>query len=137
MHEPALVMCTVLPADVHTPLAEKLTGKPEVAVAFSEKSGSLTDLFANAPNVIVWSALPTVSVKLASVVAKQLSVAAIVMVCVPAGAALPIETKPVVSLTPMLPLYVPLDCLAMKETLPLSEGPVAGLMVIDPFRATV
>ena len=88
MHEPALVMCTVLPVDVHSPLAEKLTGKPEVAVAFSEKSGSPTDLFAKAPNVIVWSALPTVSVKLASVVAKQLSVAAIVMVCVPAGAAL-------------------------------------------------
>ena len=60
--------------------AAKLTGKPEVAVALTAKSGSPNSLFANAPNVITWSALPTVSVKLASVVAAQLSVARIVMV---------------------------------------------------------
>ena len=56
VQEPALVMCTV-PGDglvtVHWPVALKLTGKPDDAVALTGKSESPNVLFANAPNVIV------------------------------------------------------------------------------------
>ena len=56
VQEPAPVMCTV-PGDglvtVHCPLALKLTGKPEDAVALTGKSGSPNVLFAKGPNVIV------------------------------------------------------------------------------------
>ena len=41
---------------------------------------------------------------------------------VPAGAALLIEITPVVSLTRMLPVKVPLDCLTIEDTVPLSES---------------
>jgi hypothetical protein len=47
---------------VQLPLAAKLTGKPEVAVPLTSKSGSLNVLFARAANVIVW--LPLLIVKL-------------------------------------------------------------------------
>ena len=56
VQEPALVMCTV-PGDglvtVHCPLALKLTGNPEDAVALTLKSASPNVLGGNAPNVIV------------------------------------------------------------------------------------
>ena len=80
--------------------------------------------------------LLTFKVKLASVVAPQLSVARIVMVCVPAGAALLIETTPVVLPTLIVPVYVPKDCTTMEDTVKLSDGPVAGLILSDPARAT-
>ena len=104
---PAPVRCTV-PGDalvtVHCPLAPKLTGNPEDAVALTKKSGSPNVLFASAPNVIVWLALLIVSVKLASVAVPQLSVARIVMVCAPTGAALLINTTPVVLFTLIVPV---------------------------------
>src|SRR5438045_247963 len=89
---------------VQLPLAIKLTGNPEEAVALILKSGSTNVLFASGPNVIVWLALLIVSVKLASVAVPQLSVARIVMVCVPTGAALLINTTPVVLFTLIVPV---------------------------------
>ncbi len=53
MHEPAPVMCTVLAAIVQLPVAEKLTGKPEDAVALTLKSASPNVLLARALKVIV------------------------------------------------------------------------------------
>jgi hypothetical protein len=59
---------------------------------------------------LVWSALVMVGdcwtfrVKLALVIKPQLSVARIVIVCDPIGAALLIETTPVVLSTPMVPV---------------------------------
>jgi len=50
-HEPAPVMCTRLPLTVHCPLAVKLTGKPDEAVALTVKSASPKVLFAKAANV--------------------------------------------------------------------------------------
>ena len=56
VHEPAPVRCTV-PGDglvtVHCPLALKLTGNPEDAVALTGKSGSPKVRGAKGPNVIV------------------------------------------------------------------------------------
>ena len=43
-----------VPANVHWPLAVKLTVKPEVVVALTLKSASPNVLFGKAPNVIVW-----------------------------------------------------------------------------------
>ena len=57
MHDPALVRCTVEPVTLQLPPALKLTGRPEVALALTMKSGSPNVLFANAPNVIIWFAL--------------------------------------------------------------------------------
>ncbi len=53
VHEPAPVRCTVLPLIVQLPVALKLTGRPELAVALTLKSASPNVLFAKAPNVIV------------------------------------------------------------------------------------
>ena len=53
VHEPAPVICTVLPPIVQLPVAVKLTLSPEEAVALTLKSGSPNVLFAKAPNVIV------------------------------------------------------------------------------------
>jgi len=39
-HEPTLVMWTVVPDTEHGPVAERLTGSPDVAVAAIVKSGS-------------------------------------------------------------------------------------------------
>ena len=61
VQEPALVMWTMLPETVQLPAAEKLTDKPELAVALTGKSGSPNVLPASAPNVIVWFALAIVN----------------------------------------------------------------------------
>src|SRR6266446_2901754 len=99
VHKPAPVRCTTLPLTVQLPLPAKVTAKPDDAVAATPKSASPNVLLVSAPKVIVWPALLIVRVKLASVTAPQLSVARIVMVCVPAGAALLIDMTPVVLLT--------------------------------------
>ena len=56
VHDPAPVKCTV-PGDglvtVQLPLAAKLTGNPEDAVALTMKSASPNVLFDNGSNVIV------------------------------------------------------------------------------------
>jgi hypothetical protein len=46
----------VLPVFEQLPLALKLTARPELAVALTVKGGSPYVLFANALNVMVWSA---------------------------------------------------------------------------------
>lgn len=57
VHSPsAPVRCTVAPDTVQTPLAEKVTGRPESELAETPKSGSPGERFGRAPNVIVWSA---------------------------------------------------------------------------------
>ena len=61
VQEPAPVIWTVLPLTVQLPAAEKLTDKPELAVALTVKSGSPNVLPASAANVIVWFALATVN----------------------------------------------------------------------------
>ena len=61
IQEPAPVIWTVLPLTVQLPAAEKLTDKPELAVALTVKSGSPKVLPASAANVIVWFALATVN----------------------------------------------------------------------------
>ena len=61
VQEPAPMMWTVLPLTVQLPAAEKLTDKPELAVALTVKSGSPKVLPASAPKVIVWFALATVN----------------------------------------------------------------------------
>src|SRR3954466_6313320 len=109
VQEPALVMCTLLPfaVTVQFPEAANVTGRPELAVALTEKSASPNVLGDSALKVIVWLAFATTRLKGVSVVVPQLSVARIVMVCVPAGAALLIETTPVELLTEIVPVYVP------------------------------
>jgi hypothetical protein len=106
VHEPAPVRCTV-PGDglvtVQLPVGVKLAAKPEEAVALTLKSASPNVLFARDPNVIVWFALLTVSVKLASTTTLHWSMARIVMLCVPAGAAFSIVTTPE-SLTYIIPV---------------------------------
>jgi hypothetical protein len=84
--------------------------------------------------VIVGIAL-TVSEIVASVVAPQLSVARIVIVCVPAGAAPEIETTPD-ELTVTVPVEVPGLCTAIVLIVPLSLGPVMGLIVAVPPTLT-
>ena len=61
VQEPAPVIWTVLPLTVQLPAAEKLTDKPELAVALTVKSGSPKVLPTSAANVIVWFALATVN----------------------------------------------------------------------------
>ena len=61
VQEPAPVRWTVLTLTVQLPIAEKLTDKPELAVALTVKSGLPNVLPASAPNVIVWFALATVN----------------------------------------------------------------------------
>ncbi len=57
---PAPVMVTVLPLTVQLPLALKLTGSPDEAVALTVKGGLPKVLLAKAPKLIVWfSALIT------------------------------------------------------------------------------
>ena len=63
---PPPVRCTVVPLTVQLPLAVKLTGRPEEAVALTVKSGSPKVLFARGPNVIVWSALAMLKVRATS-----------------------------------------------------------------------
>ena len=113
VQEPAPVRFTVpggaVLAAVQLPLAARLTVNPEEAVALTLKSASPNVLFARDPNVIVWLALLTVSVKLASVTTLHWSMARIVMLCVPTGAALLIATMPVELLTEIVPVYVPTD----------------------------
>ncbi len=60
-------MCTVLPETVQVLGVEdaKLTGRFELAVALTWKSGAPTALSANAPKVIVWFAFAMTSVPLA------------------------------------------------------------------------
>src|SRR3954463_2385744 len=58
-HEPTCVRWTVDPLAVQSPLAVKLTGNPEVAVALTAKSGFPMVLFASAAKLMVWSSLPT------------------------------------------------------------------------------
>jgi hypothetical protein len=77
----------------------------------------------------------TVSEIVASVVAPQLSVARIVIVCVPAGAAPEIETTPD-ELTVTVPVEVPGLCTAIVLIVPLSLGPVMGLIVAVPPTLT-
>src|SRR5258708_28726421 len=68
VHEPTLVRWTVLPPTVQLPVATKLTGKPELAVAFTKKSGSLKSLSGSGfgLKVIVWLPLSLVRVKIAA-----------------------------------------------------------------------
>ena len=61
VQEPAPVMWTVLPLTVQLPAAEKLTDKPELAVALTVKSGLPNALPASVPNAMVWFALATVN----------------------------------------------------------------------------
>src|SRR5439155_25259651 len=68
-------------------------------------------------------------VNVASVVTLQLSVARIVIVCVPTGCAFEIDTTPD-ELTEIVPVYVPVFCTARVGTPPLSVGPVAGLILV-------
>ena len=53
MQEPADVRCTVEPDTVQLPAAANDTGRPDDAVALTEKSGSPNVLFARGPNEIV------------------------------------------------------------------------------------
>src|SRR2546427_6304032 len=72
VQEPAPMMWTVLPLTVQLPAAEKLTDKPELAVALTAKSGSPNVLPASVPNVIVWFALAMVNGWLTEVAALSL-----------------------------------------------------------------
>src|SRR5947209_20576273 len=54
---PAPVRWTVEPVTLQTPLAPKLSARPEDAVPLTLKSGWPKILLAKAPNVIVWPAL--------------------------------------------------------------------------------
>ena len=60
VHEPAPVRVTRVPATVQLPEAEKLTVKPDVAVALTLKSASPKVLPGKAAKVIVWLAWATV-----------------------------------------------------------------------------
>src|SRR6266576_3600931 len=103
-------MVKVAPLFVHEPELLYDTARPELEVAATvncELKAALAG--ACVSTVIVWFALLTFSVKLASVIAPQLSVARIVIVCEPTGAALLIDTTPVVLLTLIVPVYVPTD----------------------------
>ena len=83
--------------------------------------------------------LGTVSVHVASVVFPQLSVARIVTVYWPIAPALLMVTRPVALSTvsvPVKPAGVML-CNAIEATVPLSVGPVAGLIVSAAPRLTV
>src|SRR4030095_1918345 len=77
-----------------------------------------------------------IRLKLASIVRRQLSVARIVIVWGPLGGALLRKTTPVALLRLIPPVYVPTDCTAIEDTLPLSEGMALGLMESDPLNAT-
>src|SRR5438270_11198045 len=57
VQEPAPVRWTVAPVTLQTPLAPKLSARPEDAVPLTLKSGLPKILPASAPNVIVWPAL--------------------------------------------------------------------------------
>ena len=52
-------MCTVVPATVQFPVAEKVTVRPELLVAPTVKSGSPYVAPGSGAKVIVWSALTT------------------------------------------------------------------------------
>ena len=60
-HVPVVTSVTVLPETVHpeAPLAEKLTGRPEDAVAATVNGAEFTGLFGSAPKVMVWESLVT------------------------------------------------------------------------------
>jgi len=103
----ALVMpVTVIPAGAVVAVTARLpTGvspSPTVAIVLMVPAEPRCRLKA-APAVIVGRLLPTVSVKLASVVVPQLSVALIVIVCAPTGAAALMETSPA-ALTEIVPV---------------------------------
>lgn len=57
---PVVVIVTVLPDTVQLPFDEKLTGRPDEAVALTVNGGSLAILSASGPNAIVWLAFATV-----------------------------------------------------------------------------
>jgi len=57
VHLPPPVMCTVVPDTEQLPLAEKLTVRPDDAVALTVKSGSPKVLLDRAPKLMVWFAL--------------------------------------------------------------------------------
>src|SRR6266404_854529 len=63
VHVPILVRWTVLPLTVQLPAATKFTGRPELAVAITAKSGSLKSLSGSGLKVIVWLALILVRLK--------------------------------------------------------------------------
>src|SRR5947208_12304484 len=54
VHQPAPVRCTVLPATAQGPEALSVTGRADVAEAFTLKPGSPTRLSASAANRIDW-----------------------------------------------------------------------------------
>ena len=58
---PVVTSVTVLPDTVHpdAPLAEKLTGRPEDAVAETVNGGVFTGWFGSGPKVMVWASLVT------------------------------------------------------------------------------
>ncbi len=64
---PAPVMWTRSPVTVQSPLAVKLTARPDVAVALTVKSASPKVFPLSAPKLIVWLALAMCSVPVASV----------------------------------------------------------------------
>ena len=55
---------------------------------------------------------------------------------VPPARARPFDPMVNGAATLIVPVYVPWDCTAIEETMPLSDGPVAGLIVSEPFNAT-
>ena len=57
---PAPVMVTVVPDTVQLPVAAKLAGNPDDAVAVTVNGGSLVVLSGRGLKVIVWFALATV-----------------------------------------------------------------------------
>jgi len=106
-----VIEVTVIPAGTVVAVTTRLpTGvSPSLAVAIVLRVPAEPRCRVNAaPAVMVGALLPTVSVNIASVVKPQLSVALIVIVCAPTGAALLIETKPE-ALTEIVPVYVPCD----------------------------
>ena len=62
MHDPAPLKCTVVPLAVQLPVAEKATGRPELADAETAKSGSPNVRGGSAAKLIVWLALSVASV---------------------------------------------------------------------------
>ena len=94
-----------------------VTGVTDTIRVFGAWSGSLTVAICETDAAVpcwrdmvapvIEGEVLTVSMKVASVVTLQLSVALIVIVCVPKGAALLIDTTPVELLTEIVPVYVP------------------------------
>ena len=91
-----------------------------------------------APAVRVDAQPATVKVKLVSVYSSQLSYMPTTMVCVPKGAALLTEITAVMGSIEMSPVKVPsLFSIDSPPYSPLSVGPVAGVIVVEPATLTV